>query len=153
MYTCKPAKRSMILIYLLCAAAAVGLTFLTNVFEDFLKSVGFFILLAIWAISAVFMLILIPLYYKKTKFFVSDEDIVKYTFLFNFKYQYMTMDSVKSITSLITPFSRFTGLNFIMINALGARIILPMLNKKDCNEISEFINQIISGRSKYGNRS
>ena len=153
MYTCKPVKRSGIFIYLLVLVVAVGITVLEQVFDYFLKDVGFYIVIAVWIIAAAFLLILIPLYYKKTRFMVSEDDIVKYTFLFNFKYQYMTMDSVKSISTIITPLSRITGLNFIIINALGAKIILPFLHKNDCREISLFFNQIISGRHRHTNNS
>lgn len=153
MYTCKPAKRSMVFIYLLVIAVALGITVITEIFDYFLKDVGYYILLSVWIIASAFLFLLIPLYYKKTRFSVSEEDIVKYTFLFSFKYQYMTMDSVKSISTIVTPLSKITGLNFIIINALGAKIILPFLNKNDCREISLFFNHIISGRQKRPDNS
>lgn len=153
MYTCKPVKRSGIFIYLLVLAISAGITLITYIFDYILQNIGFYITVSVWCIAAVFLLLLIPLYYKKTRFMVSGDDIVKYTFLFNFKYQYMTMDSVKSISTIITPLSRITGLNFIIINALGAKIILPFLHKNDCREISLFFNQIISGRHKRTDNS
>ena len=148
MYTCKPAKRSIVLTYLLILFLAMTISQLVVLFAFFLKAVGMYILITIWSIVAIYLLVLFPLYYKKTRFLVSDGDIVKYTFLFAFKYQYMTMDSVKSVSTIITPFSRLTGLNFIVINALGSKMFLPFLTKKECKEITEFLNENVSQRHK-----
>lgn len=153
MYTCKPAKRSGIFIYLVVLAVAAGITELALAFDYFLKETGSYIIIVVWTAAALFLVLLVPLYYKKTRFMVSEDDIVKYTFLFTFKYQYITMDSVKSVSTIITPLSRLTGLNFIIINALGAKIFLPCLLKNDCIEITEFVNGIISKRHERVNDS
>lgn len=148
MYTCKPAKRSIILIYFFILFIAVVITQLVIFFDFFLKIVAVYILIGLWVIVGAYLLVLFPLYFKKTRFLVSDGDIVKYTFLFAFKYQYMTMDSVKSVSTIITPFSRITGMNFIVINALGAKMLLPLLVKKDCKEITKLINENVSHRHR-----
>ena len=38
-----------------------------------------------------------------------------------------------------TPLSRFTGLNFIVLNTFGAKTILPFLSEGDCKTISEML--------------
>lgn len=146
MYTCKPAKRSIVILYILLLALALFLTFLTLRFERYLKGASGIILAVVWILTLAFMLILLPMYYKLTRIYVSDQEVTKYTFLFTYKYQYMSMNAVKSVTTFITPFGKYTGLNFIIVNALGSRMLLPLLGKNDCREISYFLNDIISGR-------
>ncbi|MDO5124974.1 MAG: hypothetical protein Q4D35_01165 [Ruminococcus sp.] len=148
MYTCKPAKRSIVFIYVSILLIAMLITQLVLTFDSFLKELGNYILIILWAIVGIYLLILFPLFYKKTRFMVSKDDIVKYTFLFTFKYQYMTMDSVRSVSTIITPLSRVTGLNFIIINALGSKMLLPFILKDDCLEITKYFNEIISNRHK-----
>lgn len=148
MYTCKPAKRSIVFIYVSMLLIAMLITQLVLTFDSFLKEVGNYILIILWAVVGISLLILFPLFYKKTRFMVSKDDIVKYTFLFTFKYQYMTMDSVRSVSTIITPLSRVTGLNFIIINALGSKMVLPFILKNDCLKITKYFNEIISNRHK-----
>lgn len=148
MYTCKPAKRSIVFIYVSMLLIAMLITQFVLTFDSFLKEVGNYILIILWAVVGIYLLILFPLFYKKTRFMVSKDDIVKYTFLFTFKYQYMTMDSVRSVSTIITPLSRVTGLNFIIINALGSKMVLPFILKNDCLKITKYFNEIISNRHK-----
>lgn len=148
MYICKPAKRSIVFIYVSMLLIAMLITQLVLTFDSFLKEVGNYILIILWAVVGIYLLILFPLFYKKTRFMVSKDDIVKYTFLFTFKYQYMTMDSVRSVSTIITPLSRVTGLNFIIINALGSKMVLPFILKNDCLKITKYFNEIISNRHK-----
>lgn len=146
MYTCKPAKRSIIFLYIILFALGLLLTYLTCRFEVYLGEIAGIILFVIWFAELAFMLILLPMYYKQTRIYVSDQEVTKYTFMFTYKYQYMSMNSVKSVTTFISPFGKYTGLNFIIVNALGSRMLLPLLGKNDCREISYFFNDIISGR-------
>ena len=60
--------------------------------------------------------------------------------------QFMLTESVKSVTTVITPLSRFTGMNFIVLNALGSKLLMPFLSKKDAMEITSIINQSIRAR-------
>lgn len=148
MYTCKPAKRSTVFIYILIIAAALALSYLAVYFERFLGSALKFILLAVWLAAAVFLVIILPIYYRHTKATFSEQEIRKYTFMFTHKYQYMSMHSVTSVTTLITPLSSFTGLNMVIVNALGARMFLFFISKNDCIKITDFFNDIISSREK-----
>ena len=58
----------------------------------------------------------------------------------------MPMDAVKSVSMVISPMGARTGLNFIVLNALGARLIVPFLDKEDCIDIYSFVNELIMKR-------
>ncbi|MGN0601135.1 MAG: hypothetical protein ACI4I7_00335 [Oscillospiraceae bacterium] len=124
----------------------VALSYLVIYFKEFLGKASGIITLVLWIITAVIIVILLPVYYKSTRITITDTEITKYTFFITYKYQYMSMDSVTSVTTLITPLSGLTGLNLIIVNALGARMFLFFINKKDCIKVTDFFNDIISGR-------
>lgn len=148
MYTCKPAKKTLIYLFILLIGVAVSVTYLANEFKSFLELATEIIIGVVWLLTAIFLLIIMPLYFKHTRITVTDKEISKYTFMFTYKYQYMSMDAVRSVTTCITPFGSFTGLNCIIVNALGARLFLFFLNKNDCIKITKFFNDIISSREK-----
>ena len=138
----------MVFVYILFIAAAGALSYLAAYFESVLGMAARIIVISLWAVTAVFLIVLFPLYYNHARITVSDREITKYTLFFTYKYQYMSMESVQSVTTIVLPFGGITGVNCIIINALGARMLLPCLNKKDCMEITKFFNDIISDRSK-----
>ena len=148
MYTCKPAKKSLVFMFVLMISVAFALTYLANYFLNFLGVATEIIIGVVWFAVAVFLLVIMPLYFKHTRITVTDKEISKYTFMFTYKYQYMSMDSVTSVTACITPLGNLTGLNCIIVNALGARLLLLCLNKDDCMKITNFFNDIISTRDK-----
>mgnify|MGYP006874768440 FL=1 len=148
MYTCKPAKKSLVFMFVLMISVAFALTYLANYFLNFLGVATEIIIGVVWFAVAVFLLVIMPLYFKHTRITVTDKEISKYTFMFTYKYQYMSMDSVTSVTACITPLGNLTGLNCIIVNALGARLLLLCLNKDDCMKITKFFNDIISTRDK-----
>ena len=148
MYTCKPAKKSLVFMFVLMISVAFALTYLANYFLNFLGVATKIIIGVVWFAVAAFLLVIMPLYFKHTRITVTDKEISKYTFMFTYKYQYMSMDSVTSVTACITPLGNLTGLNCIIVNALGARLLLLCLNKDDCMKITKFFNDIISTRDK-----
>lgn len=148
MYTCKPAKKSLVFMFVLMISVVFALTYLANYFLNFLGVATEIIIGVVWFAVAVFLLVIMPLYFKHTRITVTDKEISKYTFMFTYKYQYMSMDSVTSVTACITPLGNLTGLNCIIVNALGARLLLLCLNKDDCMKITKFFNDIISTRDK-----
>ena len=148
MYTCKPAKKSLVFVFILMIGVAVGFTYLANYFKSFLGVATEIITGVVWLVTAVFLLVIMPLYFKHTRITVTDKELSKYTFMFTYKYQYMSIDAVRSVTTCITPLGNLTGLNCIIVNALGARLLLFCLNKNDCMRITKFLNDIISSRDK-----
>lgn len=84
-------------------------------------------------------MIFLPLYFKNTVYHVSKEDVIKYSGFFIKSQQYMKVSSVQYVTKLFTPFSKYTGFNFLKLNALGGDIVLLFLTKADAEAISSVI--------------
>lgn len=147
MFTFKPSKKSALFIYLVLFAATGMLSLCVIYFEDFLGILSKIIVLILWTATVIFAFFIIPAYYIYTKIIITNRSISKQTVFFTHKYQIMSVNSVVSVTMLITPFSRFTGLNAAIINALGARMIIPFISKKDCIKINEYLKKFIENKS------
>lgn len=92
--------------------------------------------------------ILIPKFFKNNHFSISDKDIVCVKGVLTTKTVYMPMDAVKSVSMVITPLGDRTGVNFVILNALGSRLILYFLNKEDCIDIYSRVNEVIAMRQE-----
>lgn len=60
----------------------------------------------------------------------------------------MKTEAVQYISLIMTPFSKYTGFNFVVLHALGGTIFLPFLSKSDAEEISRHINLSINSRKE-----
>ena len=77
---------------------------------------------------------------------IDSREIVCIRGLITEKIGYMPLSSVRSVTMIVTPLGEYTGLNFIVLNALGAKLTLSFLSKKDCLTIYTHINSVIKLR-------
>lgn len=145
MYTFKPSRKTAVILCIIVIAleiaAAIYLKMLLG--DEMLLPI-------VLAAIAVFLFFAVFLngYNRHTRITFSSDEITKYTFFFYYKYQCMSINSVTSVTTFVTPFSSITGLNVLIVNALGARMFLLFLDKEDCKKASEFLESIISSREK-----
>ena len=106
--------------------------------------------IAVWSLIALFVIayvlfimIILPLWYSSASYAVSSDEIVVRYGVFSKIRQYMRLSAVQYITHVSFPFSRITGFNFIVINALGGKIVLMFLSDRDATEISAKIDKAV----------
>lgn len=109
-----------------------------------------------WALICLFIagfiffgLIWLPLLFTRTYFCVSNFQIICNTGFFIRKKQIMKMNAVQYATIITTPFSKITGINFLIANALGGNILLTLISKNDAEEILRIITDSINTDKKY----
>lgn len=144
--TYTPAKRAIVSIFF---TALLLMSLGTAIFAMLAladRKLALVLLICFWALSAMVMVFGVPRYYRFTKLDLSPEEICYRSGFISDSRQYMPTSSVKSVTTIITPMSRYTGLNFVIINALGSKIIVPFMRKSDCREATEYINSLIKAR-------
>lgn len=146
MYKYKPAKRAAASIYILLTLVLVAVTAAIFLLIPLIGEYDIYAAAAYWAVHAFFSCVLIPMYFRHSRISITHDEIVQYSGMLTLTSEFMPMESVKSVTTVITPLSRFTGLNFIIINALGSKILLPFMRKDDCLEATKYINDIIRSR-------
>lgn len=96
------------------------------------------VVMAVWVGLCIFWL---PIYLSRLTLTVGRREIGLGTGCFFQKRQLMQRRAVQYVTLVTTPFSRFTGLNFLFIRALGGGIIVPFLSLRDCNLVVKEIQE------------
>lgn len=149
----KLSKRPLVLIYLLLGGALLLIryaldliTWLLDRYLHYNNFADYYVLLPVWVITATFAVLVLPFYFHKARFTVSAREITAKGGLFFTSKQFMLTSSVMSVTTVMMPLGRFTGMNFLILNALGSRLLIPFLSRKDAEEIADIVNGSIRKR-------
>ena len=105
------------------------------------------IMLALLIIYVIFIVILLPMWYKSIKYTVTDKEIISRTGLFSRTYRIMKLSAVQHAALVTMPLSGFTCFNFISIGALGGNLMLMFLSRKDCSEIMDILGAVLDGKT------
>ncbi len=87
------------------------------------------------AVYVVFIVILLPMWYKSLRYVINDGEIISYSGIFSRTYRIMKISSVQHAVRISAPLSKYTGFNFIVLKALGGNMPIMFLSDKDCREI------------------
>ena len=109
------------------------------------KIIWIFIALLITA-YVVFLIIILPLWYRTVCYTVSADEIVLRSGLFFQNTTYIKMSSVQYTTAIRMPLSKYTSFNFLLINAYGGRLMMSFLSHSDLTEIDKKIQQNLRSR-------
>ncbi|MFT3950528.1 MAG: hypothetical protein QM689_00855 [Oscillospiraceae bacterium] len=142
----KPNKSALsfirLLIFLACAAACYAANRYLEAYPILMYCV-YAICAGVFVTVGIFLL---PVYFAKTSYLISADDITKISGLFVVRKDYMLTGSIQYLTTVTIPFSRFTALNFIIVNALGGKVLLAFLRSNEVIEISATLNHAIRKR-------
>ncbi len=81
-------------------------------------------------------LIYLPVYFKKMKYYISDEKIIKVSGFYFIKTQTVKVKKILYTTTISTPFSKLTGLNFIILYSYGGILPIMFVSNRDFSEIT-----------------
>ncbi|MCD8328036.1 MAG: hypothetical protein LUC25_02950 [Ruminococcus sp.] len=98
------------------------------------------------AVTILYTCVFLPIYFKSSRYTIGPKDIKKQAGMFFFSKQYMKLESIQYVSSIISPLSQFTGLNFVTINAFGGRIVFMFLTRNDALEIINYLEDYIKRR-------
>ena len=147
-----PAKRAMLTLYLLMAV--IGL-FLNAILYRYVTMAPDYVITiisqAVWGLILLVSIFVIPHYFLRAKFVIVGDEITAAGGYFTYRTDHMRIGAVKSVSVIITPLGTFTGLNFVVINALGARTFMSFYKRKDAEAIADIINKRIREMAKDTN--
>ena len=151
----KLSKRPLALIYAFLGGILLLIRFALNLVIDLIGRfthirgdlADYYVLLPLWVIAALFAILVLPFYFHKASYTVSDKEITAKGGLMVTSRQFMLTSAVKSVTSILLPLGRLTGMNFIILNALGSRLVIPFLCRRDAEEIDNLVNNSIRSRA------
>ncbi len=128
--TCLNMFRIIILILTVVVIAVV------SHFLSFIPIIMIIVCAVFFIIGFFVSLIYLPIYFKNMKYYISDEKIVKVSGFYFIKTQTVKVKKVLYTTTISTPFSKITGLNFIMLHAYGGMLPIMFVSNRDFSEIT-----------------
>lgn len=143
-----PYKTSLKILGVLGFLLSCLLTFLSTLFLVPYPIIMTLAIILFWTTYVVIILIAFPIYFSKTNYFISTNEVAKQSGIIYFTRQLMRTDSIQYMTYFSTPLSKYTGFNFLVFNALGGKVVFLFLSKKDADEISSTISAIIRQKSR-----
>lgn len=139
----------MLTFYLLLAAVGAALNFILYRYVTMLPTeILQIISAALWTLILLIAIIVIPHYFIHSKVVITNNEIAAAGGFITYKNDYMPISSIKSVSVVITPLGTLTGFNFVIVNSLGARMLLCFLRKNDVNAIAQRVNELIRSRDK-----
>ncbi|MGN1480414.1 PH domain-containing protein [Porcipelethomonas sp.] len=109
---------------------------LTAYFLSFIPIVMITLCIIFFAVGFFLALIYLPVYFKNLNYYVSDDKIIKESGFYFRKKQIIRLNKIQFTTSVSTPFSRLTGLNFIILYAYGGIMTVMFLSDRDFAELT-----------------
>ncbi len=143
-----PSKNSLYILKVILLLLTIFFSFLAKVYLSAYPILMFTAIILFCALFVIIGAFWLPLYFSKTVYYISDFEISKQSGVLFEKKQLMKVKSVQYYTRLLTPLSKFTGFNFLKMNALGGSILLWFLNKDDANEIADTLALAIRARDE-----
>ena len=126
----KPDRHALLTLRLVIAAASVLLFCAVKMYIS-LGIVLLIIGLAILTIDIFFICIYLPLYFKNLSYDTTETEITKHSGVYFISHQSVLYSTVQYMTVITTPFSQYTGLNFIVFFVYGGQLRLLFLNQED----------------------
>ena len=87
--------------------------------------------IAIVTVAIFFMFIYLPLYFSSLRYDSTDTEITKHSGVYFHSHQSVLYSTVQYTTVITTPFSQYTGLNFVVFFVYGGQLRLLFLKQED----------------------
>lgn len=136
-----PAKKALQSIRFIMIVLAIAVTAISYIFLSNHNIIMWIIICVCWGMVILYGVFFLPIYFRNTAYNISDSDLRKKTGMVFFSKQFMKVRSIQYISTIITPFSKVTGLNFIIVNAWGGRMVFCFLKRDDALEIASHLDK------------
>ena len=81
-------------------------------------------------------MIYLPVYFRNLNYYVSEDKIIKESGFYFRKKQIIRINKIQFTTAVSTPFSKLTGLNFIVLYAYGGMMTVMFLSDRVFAELN-----------------
>lgn len=143
-----PDRTCMNIIRLIILIVTFALIICSYIFLSFIP-ILMWILVGVFAIAGIFIgSVYLPIWFRNTRYCISKKEINKVSGCFITSKQLMRTSAVQYTTTVRTPFSKITGLNFLIFNAMGGKIIWLFLSRKDLDEILKLIERSVQNEKE-----
>ena len=129
-----PDKHCLTTMRLLITAAVIIILSAVRYFVPVDKIVFFSEIIVIF-IALLEMFVHLPLFFSSIKYTATDTEITKSSGVFIKVHQSVRYSSIQYTTIISSPFSHYTGFNFIIFFVYGGQLRLLFLKQSDAKEI------------------
>lgn len=136
-----PVRKALQSLRFIMIVLAIAITSISYIFLNNYSILMWIIIVVCWGLVILYGVFFLPIYFRNTAYNISDSDLRKKTGMVFFSKQFMKMRSIQYISTIITPFSKYTGLNFIIVNAWGGRMVFCFLNRDEALEIASHLDE------------
>ncbi|MCQ2490748.1 MAG: PH domain-containing protein [Ruminococcus sp.] len=126
----KPDRHALLTLRLAIAALSLLLLCAVRIYIT-MDIVLLIISIAILTIDIFFICIYLPLYFRSLSFDATDKEITKHSGVYFRSHQSVLYSTVQYTTVVTTPFSQYTGLNFVVLYVYGGQLRLMFLKQED----------------------
>ena len=129
-----PDTRSLATIKTVIILASIGITSVAMHFVP-VRLLAVIISAAAIVLGIILSFVYYPLLFKSMKYIVTDTEIIRSSGVFIKTHQSIRFSAVQYTAAISTPFSKYTGLNFIVFFVYGGQERLLFLKWSDAEEI------------------
>lgn len=129
-------KTCLNILKILILSVTFILLAVTVYFLSFIPIVMILVCIIFLAAGFFTAIIYLPIYFKNLNYYVSNDRIIKESGFYFKKKQIIRIDKIQFTTSVSTPFSKLTGLNFIVLYAYGGMMTVMFLSDHDFAEFN-----------------
>lgn len=146
MKTYKMNKAALNFIRIVMIVVTIAVIYLSFVYLSDYPIVMWLVIGLFAVVTILYGCIFLPIFFKSSRYTIGPKEIKKQAGMLFFTKQYMKLESIQYVSSVIFPLSQFTGLNFVTINAFGGRVIFMFLSRNDALEIINYLEEYIKRR-------
>lgn len=146
MKTYKMNKAALNFIRIVMIVVTIAVIYLSFVYLSDYPIVMWLVIGLFAVVTVLYGCIFLPIFFKSSRYTIGPNEIKKQVGMLFFTKQYMKLESIQYVSSVIFPLSQFTGLNFVTINAFGGRVIFMFLSRNDALEIINYLEEYIKRR-------
>ncbi|MCC8130815.1 MAG: PH domain-containing protein [Ruminococcus sp.] len=135
----QPKHAALIVIDVAIVLLTIILTCFTVGYLSNHKIIMTLLLCLFWLAAILFAAILLPGYFSRTVIYISPSEISMKTGIIYVKRHQMKTSAIQYVSTITTFMSKYTGLNFVILRAMGGTMVLPFLGVEDLREIEELM--------------
>lgn len=129
-----PDRHCLSTMRIMITAAAVAVLAAARYFIT-LYNIVFFTTVVVVFIACFEMFVHLPMYFSSISYTATDTEIMKSSGVFFKVHQSIRYSSIQYTTVVSSPFSQYTGFNFIIFFVYGGQLRLLFLKQSDAKEI------------------
>ncbi len=141
-----PQQSALLTLRILILLVTVVATVLLYIYLSSFKIIMYTLIALFWVVALVFVLILLPIYFRRTVIYLSPTELSLHTGMIFSTREHMRVSAVQYLSMITLPFSRFTGFNFLAVHGLGGTMILPFLSLDDSVALADSLELEIQKR-------